>query len=69
MAVGGVVESAATGAAAAAFGADARELKLVPSDAKSTIQQGRCMGRPSRLEVTLRPCDDHILVSGTAVLI
>ncbi|WP_148588920.1 PhzF family phenazine biosynthesis protein [Streptomyces sp. WAC01526] len=67
--VGGVVEDAATGAAAAAFGAYVRDLGLVAPDAKLTIHQGHDMGRPSLLEVTLRPGEEHIRVSGTAVRI
>lgn len=65
--VGGVVEDAATGAAAAAFGAYARDMELVASDTTLTIHQGHDMGRPSRLEVTLRTGEDRIRVSGAAV--
>ncbi|MEV5652662.1 PhzF family phenazine biosynthesis isomerase [Nocardia sp. NPDC052254] len=65
--VGGVVEDAATGAAAAAFGAYARRLGLVPPDARLTLHQGHDMGRPSLLEVTLDPGQERIRVSGTAV--
>ncbi|RZU14538.1 PhzF family phenazine biosynthesis protein [Streptomyces sp. BK239] len=65
--VGGVVEDAATGAAAAAFGAYARELGLVPPDARLTLHQGHDMGRPSLLEVELHPDDERIRVTGTAV--
>ncbi|WP_328635221.1 PhzF family phenazine biosynthesis protein [Streptomyces sp. NBC_00356] len=65
--VGGVVEDAATGAAAAAFGAYARELGLVPDDAHLTLHQGHDMGRPSLLEIDLRAGDQRVRVSGAAV--
>ncbi|WP_280235639.1 PhzF family phenazine biosynthesis protein [Nocardia cyriacigeorgica] len=65
--VGGVVEDAATGAAAAAFGAYARQLGLVPPDAELTLHQGHDMGRPSLLEVTLHPGEEQVRVTGTAV--
>ncbi len=45
--VGGVVENPATGAAAAAFGAYARDLGLVPEDAVLTLRQGEDLGRPA----------------------
>lgn len=67
--VGGVVEDAATGAAAAAFGGYARELRLVPDDARLTIHQGHDMGRPSLLRVDLRPGERSVRVSGAAVRI
>ncbi|WP_419995171.1 PhzF family phenazine biosynthesis protein [Streptomyces boninensis] len=67
--VGGVVEDAATGAAAAAFGAYARELGLVAPDATLTLHQGHDMGRPSLLEVELRAGEEQIRVSGAAVRI
>ncbi|MFI6640067.1 PhzF family phenazine biosynthesis protein [Streptomyces sp. NPDC050504] len=63
--VGGVVEDPATGAAAAAFGAYARELALVPGDAVLTLHQGADMGRPGTLTVTLTEGDPRIRVSGT----
>ncbi|MDQ0775035.1 PhzF family phenazine biosynthesis protein [Streptomyces aurantiacus] len=62
--VGGVVEDPATGAAAAAFGAYARELGLVPEDAVLTLHQGEDMGRPGELTVTLRAGDSRVRVSG-----
>jgi len=62
--VGGVVEDAATGAAAAAFGAYARELGLVAEDAVLTLFQGQDMGRPGELTVTLRAGDPRVRVSG-----
>lgn len=64
---GGVYEDAATGAAAAAFGAYLRELQLVPTPGRVTILQGQDMGRPSRLLVDI-PEDRAagISVSGTA---
>ncbi|MGW1598547.1 PhzF family phenazine biosynthesis protein [Streptomyces sp. NPDC002343] len=65
--VGGVVEDAATGAAAAAFGAYARHLRLVPADARLTLHQGHDMGRPSLLEVGLRAGDPRVRVTGAAI--
>ncbi|MFG3256187.1 PhzF family phenazine biosynthesis protein [Streptomyces sp. NPDC048172] len=67
--VGGVVEDAATGAAAAAFGGYARESGLVPEDARLTLHQGDDMGRPGVLTVELRPGDPRVHVSGTATRI
>ncbi|MEU8465045.1 PhzF family phenazine biosynthesis isomerase [Streptomyces sp. NPDC029003] len=67
--VGGVVEDAATGAAAAAFGAYARELGLVPDEAVLTLHQGEDMGRPGVLTVALRAGDPRVRVGGTAVRI
>ena len=51
--VGGVVEDPATGAAAAAFGAYARELGLVPEESILILHQGADMGRPGELRVEL----------------
>ena len=65
--VGGVVEDPATGAAAAAFGAYLRALRLVDPPARVTIHQGVDMGRPSRLAVGIDPGHGGIHVSGTAV--
>ena len=67
--VGGVVEDAATGAAAAAFGGYARELGLVGQSATLTLHQGDDMGRPSLLTVELRPGDRRVHVSGAATRI
>ncbi|MFI2782524.1 PhzF family phenazine biosynthesis protein [Streptomyces sp. ALB3] len=67
--VGGVVEDPATGAAAAAFGAYARELGLVPPDAVLTLHQGADMGRPGTLTVGLRPGDTRVRVTGTGTRI
>ncbi|MET9961501.1 PhzF family phenazine biosynthesis isomerase [Streptomyces sp. NPDC006326] len=67
--VGGVVEDPATGAAAAAFGAYARELGLVPEDAVLTLHQGEDMGRPGVLTVELRAGDPRVRVGGRAVRI
>ncbi|MCX5196978.1 PhzF family phenazine biosynthesis protein [Streptomyces sp. NBC_00249] len=67
--VGGVVEDPATGAAAAAFGAYARELGLVPAQAVLTLHQGEDMGRPGLLTVELREGDPRVHVSGTGVRI
>ncbi|MFE9463574.1 PhzF family phenazine biosynthesis protein [Streptomyces virginiae] len=65
--VGGVVEDPATGAAAAAFGAYARELGLVPDEAELTLHQGADMGRPGVLTVALHAGDPRVRVGGTAV--
>ena len=67
--VGGVVEDPATGAAAAAFGAYARELGLVPEEAVLTLHQGEDLGRPGELTVTLRAGDPRVRVSGTGARI
>ncbi|MFE2143867.1 PhzF family phenazine biosynthesis protein [Streptomyces sp. NPDC059456] len=67
--VGGVVEDPATGAAAAAFGAYARELGLVPADAVLTLRQGEDMGRPGVLTVELRDGDPRVRVGGSGVRI
>ncbi|MFK0233226.1 PhzF family phenazine biosynthesis protein [Streptomyces vinaceus] len=67
--VGGVVEDPATGAAAAAFGAYARELGLVPAEAVLTLRQGEDMGRPGVLTVELRAEDARVRVGGSAVRI
>ncbi|MFI5676504.1 PhzF family phenazine biosynthesis protein [Streptomyces cellulosae] len=67
--VGGVVEDPATGAAAAAFGAYARELGLVPEDAVLTLHQGEDLGRPGELTVTLRTGDPRVRVSGAGARI
>jgi PhzF family phenazine biosynthesis protein len=64
---GGVVEDPATGAAAAAFGAYLRSLKLVTPPVRVTIHQGEDMGRPGRLLVDVPRGDSSgINVSGTA---
>ncbi|MFJ8015144.1 PhzF family phenazine biosynthesis protein [Streptomyces sp. NPDC096339] len=65
--VGGVVEDPATGAAAAAFGAYARELGLVPEEVVLTLHQGADMGRPGVLTVELRAGDPRVRVSGEGV--
>ncbi|MFE0171766.1 PhzF family phenazine biosynthesis protein [Streptomyces sp. NPDC059002] len=65
--VGGVVEDPATGGAAAAFGAYARELGLVPAESVLTLHQGADMGRPGVLTVTLRDGDARVRVGGAAV--
>lgn len=67
--VGGVVEDPATGAAAAAFGAYARELGLVGADAVLTLHQGVDMGRPGLLTVELRSGDPRVRVGGAGALI
>ena len=67
--VGGVVEDPATGAAAAAFGAYARQLNAVPAAAVLTLHQGADLGRPGVLTVTLASGDRRIRVSGTGTRI
>lgn len=67
--VGGVVEDPATGAAALAFGAYARELGLVPDAAVLTLHQGADMGRPGLLTVELRAGDPRVRVSGAGARI
>jgi PhzF family phenazine biosynthesis protein len=67
--VGGVVEDPATGAAAAAFGAYARELGLVPEESVLTLHQGEDLGRPGELTVTLRTGDPRVRVSGAGARI
>jgi PhzF family phenazine biosynthesis protein len=64
--VAGMYEDPATGAAAAAFGAYLRHLRLVSPPVTVTIHQGAQMSRPSTLLVEL-PDDERIRVSGTAV--
>lgn len=63
---GGVVEDAATGAAAAAFGGYLRELGLVPLPARVVIDQGVEMGRPSRLFVDVAADEPRVRVTGVA---
>ncbi|MER5308404.1 PhzF family phenazine biosynthesis isomerase [Streptomyces sp. NPDC002773] len=67
--VGGVVEDPATGAAAAAFGAYARELGVVPEAAVLTLHQGEDMGRPGVLTVELRAGDRRVRVGGAGARI
>ncbi|MGW7053372.1 PhzF family phenazine biosynthesis protein [Streptomyces sp. NPDC054887] len=67
--VGGVVEDPATGAAAAAFGAYARELGLVPDESVLTLHQGADMGRPGVLTVELHTQDTRVRVGGTGARI
>lgn len=67
--VGGVVEDPATGAAAGAFAAYARELGLVPATSVLTLHQGADMGRPGELTVELREGDPRVHVSGDAARI
>ncbi|MEO6088902.1 MAG: PhzF family phenazine biosynthesis isomerase [Umezawaea sp.] len=67
--VGGVVEDAATGAAAAAFGGYLRELGLVPSPRALVLHQGVDLGRPSELLVDVRPDDARVTVTGAAVVL
>jgi PhzF family phenazine biosynthesis protein len=66
--VGGVVEDAATGAAAAAFGGYLRSLGVVDPPVRVTLLQGAQIGRPSRLIVDI-PADGGIAVSGAAAAI
>ncbi|MDX6687525.1 MAG: hypothetical protein QOF86_3653, partial [Baekduia sp.] len=68
--VGGVVEDAATGAAAAAFGAYLRERGAVRPPVRVTVLQGADMGRPSELLIDLDPEPDAgVRVTGRAVRI
>lgn len=62
--VGGVVEDAATGAAAAAFGGYLRDLE---GPQRFVVSQGEDMGRPSRLEVDATRADRRVTVTGAAV--
>ena len=65
---GGVVEDAATGAAAAAFGAYLRALGAIDPPARVTIHQGDDLGRPSLLLVDIPVgVETGIQVSGRAV--
>lgn len=64
--VGGVVEDAATGAAAAAFGGYLRELGAVAADTTLTLHQGTDMGRPGVLTVRMVEGDPRVRVSGAA---
>ncbi|MFD7860747.1 PhzF family phenazine biosynthesis protein [Streptomyces sp. NPDC059783] len=67
--VGGVVEDPATGAAAAAFGAYARERGLVPEESVLLLHQGADLGRPGELRVELRAGDPRVRVSGAGARI
>ncbi|EID56545.1 PhzF family phenazine biosynthesis isomerase [Saccharomonospora xinjiangensis] len=67
--VGGVVEDAATGAAAAAFGGYLRQLGYVTAATTYLVHQGEDMGRPSELRVEVDPADPRVRVSGQAVVI
>ena len=64
--VGGVVEDAATGAAAVALGGYLREAKIIKAPKEINILQGEIMGRPSKLNLSI-PKIGGITVSGTAV--
>ncbi|WP_433191674.1 PhzF family phenazine biosynthesis protein [Nocardia sp. CA-107356] len=66
--IGGVVEDAATGAAAAAFGGYLRDIGHADSG-RIIITQGVDMGRPSQLLVDLDPAATGIRVTGNAVRI
>ncbi|MBB3675065.1 PhzF family phenazine biosynthesis protein [Modestobacter versicolor] len=63
---GGVVEDAATGAAAAAFGGYLRDLGRAPATGRLTVLQGADMGSPSRLLVELVPGSARVRVTGAA---
>jgi PhzF family phenazine biosynthesis protein len=67
--VGGVVEDAATGSAAAAFGGYLRAIGQVGRRKSVTIHQGVDMGRPSLLEIVVSPDDPRVTVTGAAVRI
>jgi PhzF family phenazine biosynthesis protein len=64
--VGGVVEDAATGAAAAALGGYLRDAGILKPPFDFVIRQGEVMGRPSRLEVSVATTGG-VAVTGTAV--
>jgi PhzF family phenazine biosynthesis protein len=66
--VGVMAEDPATGSAAAAVGGYLRILGLVEPPARILIHQGRHVGRPGLLTVTVPP-SGGIMVSGTAALI
>lgn len=66
--VGVMTEDPATGSAAAAVGGYLRILDLVEPAARILIHQGRHVGRPGLLNVTIPPTGG-IVVSGTAALI
>ena len=66
--VGVMAEDPATGSAAAAVGGYLRVLGLVEPPARILIHQGRHVGRPGLLNVTIPPTGG-IIVSGTAALI
>lgn len=66
--VGGVVEDAATGAAAAALGGYLRDAEFVTAPFAFDIRQGEFMGRPSDLKVNV-PVTGGISVTGTATTI
>ena len=64
--VGGVVEDAATGAAAAALGGYLRDAGLVAAPIEFEIRQGEDMGSPSILYIEV-PQSGGIVVGGTAI--
>lgn len=64
---GGVREDPATGAAAAALGGYLRALGLVTTPADIVVHQGRHVGRPGVINVTIPSGDGGIAVSGHAV--
>ena len=66
--VGDILEDPATGSAAAAVGAWLRERGPRPVPSHVVIHQGRHVGRPSRLLVTI-PASGGIAVAGTATRI
>ncbi len=65
--MGGLVEDPATGAAAAAFGGYLRAVGQVVRARTLTIHQGVDLGRPSLLQVHVRPDDPRVVVTGSAV--
>ncbi len=62
----GVVEDAATGAAAAALGGYLRQLGRIGPTARFTVTQGVEMGRPSELRVSVIRGEPGVRVSGYA---
>jgi PhzF family phenazine biosynthesis protein len=66
----GIIEDPATGAAAAAFGAYLRALRLIDPPAQLTLYQGDDLGRPSVLHVEVPAGEESgVRVSGGAVAI
>lgn len=66
--VGGVVEDAATGAAAAALAGYLRDARLLIAPASLQIRQGHHMGRPSLIEVFV-PESGGVSVGGRVVFL
>lgn len=63
---GGVVEDAATGAAAAAFGGYLKATGTLTAPASVRIHQGEDMGRPSIIDVDITADNDRVGITGAA---